>query len=54
MLLDVHFAYLIAALAVLGGLTYTIGQFLDVKIEEAKQRRLDAGVKEQDLEVFQP
>ena len=54
MLLDVHFAYLIAAFAVLGGLTYTIGQFLDVKIEEAKQQRLNAGIKDQEVEAFQP
>ncbi len=55
MLLDVHFAFLIAALAVLGGLTFTIGQFLDYKIEQAKERH---EAKERNLksetEVFQP
>ena len=40
MTLDVHIAFLIAAFAVLGGLTYTVGQFLDKKTAQAKAKRL--------------
>lgn len=39
MILDVHVAYLVASLSVLFGLTYTIGQFLDYKIEQARKAR---------------
>ncbi len=39
MILDVHVAYLFASLAVLFGLTYSIGQFLDFKIAQAKKQR---------------
>jgi len=37
MILDVHVAYLVASLSVMFGLTYSIGQFLDYKIEQAKR-----------------
>jgi hypothetical protein len=38
MILDVHVAYLFAALAVLFGLTYTINQGLNYMIAKAKQK----------------
>ena len=38
MILDVHVAYLFAALAVLFGLTYTMNQGLNFMISTAKQR----------------
>lgn len=52
MLLDVHFAYLIAALCVLGGLTYSIGQLLDYKIAQAKQRRANSAADDKEVEAF--
>lgn len=48
MILDVHVAFLIAALSVLVGLTYTISQFLDHKIANANAKRNDPG---QDTEL---
>jgi len=38
MILDVHVAYLFAALAVLFGLTYTMNQGLNYMISKAKQK----------------
>ena len=55
MLLDVHFAFLVAALAVMGGLTFTIGQFLDYKIEQAREnRKAKNDLLDSEGEVFQP
>lgn len=39
MILDVHVAYLVASLCVMFGLTYSIGRFLDIRIEEMRERR---------------
>lgn len=50
MILDVHVAYLVASLSVLFGLTYSIGQFLDYKIEQIKKSRAEEA--SQDNEVF--
>jgi len=38
MILDVHVAYLFAALAVLFGLTYTMNQGLNYMISKAKEK----------------
>lgn len=43
MILDVHVAFLFAALSVLFGITYTLGQFLNHKIEQAKAKHSDPG-----------
>jgi hypothetical protein len=39
MILDVHVAFLFAALAVLFGITYSLGQFLDIQTKRAIARR---------------
>ncbi len=39
MILDVHVAFLVAALAVLFGLTYSIGQFFDYRIREMQKQK---------------
>jgi len=39
MILDVHVAFLVASLSVMLGLTYSIGRFLDIKIEELRERK---------------
>ena len=53
MILDVHVAYLIASLSVLFGLTYTIGQFLDYKIEQISKARENAvNTDQQEAEVL--
>ena len=52
MILDVHVAYLIAGLSVLLGLTYTIGQFLDYKIEKLKQAKAAEDSTKTEIEVL--
>lgn len=47
MILDVHVAYLIASLSVLFGLTYSIGQFLEYKMEQLRKARVVTDESEQ-------
>jgi len=42
MILDVHLAYLLTALLVMFGLTYSIGRFLDNLIEMTKSQHTQA------------
>ena len=54
MILDVHVAYLVASLSVLFGLTYSIGQFLDYKIDQiskARENAVNADQKEAEILV---
>jgi len=37
MILDVHVAYLVASLSVLFGITYSVGRFLDIKMEKMRE-----------------
>jgi hypothetical protein len=50
MILDVHIAFLFAALAVLFGITYSLGQFLDGQTKRVREQRkgnnLEADVAE--------
>jgi len=39
MILDVHVAFLVTSLSVLFGLTYSIGRFLDHKINQIRKER---------------
>lgn len=53
MILDVHVAYLFAALAVLFGLTYTMNQGLSFMISKAKEKNnIEKNDNEIDLVSF--
>ena len=52
MILEVHVAFLIAALTVLFGLTYSIGQFLNFKIDQAKANKEASDAELNDTEIL--
>jgi len=52
MILDVHIAFLVAALSVMFGLTFSIGQFLDYKINEVQKRKNQLASSDLDAEAF--
>jgi len=53
MILEVHVAYLFASLAVLFGLTYSMSQFLNYKIEKMRKQSASEQkeIKEQEVLV---
>jgi len=52
MILEVHVAYLFASLAVLFGLTYSMSQFLNYKIEKLRKQNAIAQEETKDQEVL--
>lgn len=47
MIIEVHVAFLIAALAVLFGITYTLGMFLDKQTKKVIEKRKQQNVETQ-------
>lgn len=52
MILDVHFAFLIASLSVLFGMTYSLGKFLDYKMEQLRASRQTSGITNAESEML--